>query len=145
MVLATQITSRIIDESRRALAQIEKKERRVLIRTGSFGRTTMRRNFRKRKKPSKPGQPPHVRQSGNRGLKLVRWALVGKQTVVIGPLKFNTSTRSSKPTPQLLEEGGTARIKTGSEGTATARFRPRPFRDKTFRPTRDFMLRILKD
>lgn len=73
------------------IARITRKERRVLGRSGAFGRRTIRNMIRRRKSISSPGNPPHAHVSGNTGLKLVLFGYsASRQSVAIGHLKFNT-------------------------------------------------------
>ena len=152
MTLLARATVKFIDESDRLHRRIAKKERRVLFRTGSFGRTVMRRTIPRRKKKSRAGQPPHAHAPGASGLKDVRYAVnVPAGTVVIGHPRYpsarrgKTTVRSNKPVPQLLNEGGSARLETVDEGSRRSlplNYRPRPFRDRAMRPTQDFMLNL---
>jgi hypothetical protein len=154
MTLIPRATIKFIDEQDRLHRRIARKERRVLFRTGSFGRTVMRRTIPRRKKKSLAGQPPHAHAPGGSGLKDVRFAVnLPAGTVVIGHPRYarasrgKTLVRSSKPVPQLLNEGGSARMETVDEGSRRSlplNYRPRPFRDRAMRPTQDFMLNLME-
>lgn len=155
-MITTTISTKVIVESQKVLNRIAAKERRVLIRTGSYGRGVERRIFRRRKKKSQPGNPPHAHAPGGGGLKAVLYAVNKSDlSVAIGPQKFPTrpgrpnkrgvrkTTRPlGKTVPQMLNEGGVARIEIDdpNKGTFTipANYRPRPFRDRVFGPTEKF-------
>lgn len=161
MTLRAGIIVQTIDESRRVLAAMDRKERRVLYRSGSYGRTVMRRTIPRRKKKSARGRPPHAHAPGRSGLKDVRYA-VGPGQVVIGHIQYfggtlhkdskgvRRSSTASKPVPQLLNEGGPARLRTDHPErgvTDTPVYvGERPFRDPAFGPTnRFFRERIRKE
>lgn len=78
---------------------------RVLSKFGAYVRTRARSSIRKRKKPSKPGQPP----SSHLGL-LKQFLFFGYDrataSVVIGPALINRGSGA----PETLEHGGTADV-----------------------------------
>jgi len=88
---------------------------------------------------SKPGEPP----KNQTGLlkKFIFFAYDrDSRSVVIGPTKLNK--RGS--VPELLEKGGTQVIKTG-QGTALARYAPRPYMQPAFDIGLDQVERLWKD
>lgn len=79
--------------------------KKVLYRIGGYGRVTMRRLFRKRKKPSAPGTPPNRHEWQLRDL--TEFEIDEDLTsVVVGPRIFRTSTHRAVPVPKILNEGG---------------------------------------
>lgn len=142
---------------------VDRYERKILTRTGAFGRTVMRRSIRKaRKKGHKPTPPfPRYKAHPNSGLRLIIFVYDSiKGSVTIGPLKFRTKTKSrwhnrtqtidlkGKSVPELLNEGGTATItrtyKSGRTYRDTANYRRFPFRDLAFDKTVKFMKDLIK-
>ncbi len=160
MAISPVITVKFFDESVKALNRIDKKTRRVMIRTGAFGRVVVRRMIKRRKKPSPPGHPPHAHAPGAQGMKDVRFAVNNRgDTVAIGHIKYDTVfapkffrgvttvQTSRKPVPQLLNEGGRAQLEVrGPRGTKNVplNYRPRPFRDKAFAVTANFLRGLLE-
>lgn len=95
--------------------QLESKERRALSRVGSFVRRRMRSKIRKRKRPSKPGQPPSAHTTGFASLRTILFAYDQKQhSVVVGPVLLNKRQSLVEPVdgtvPGTLEAGGSIRI-----------------------------------
>jgi len=109
---------------RRAVrGKVDRTTRRVLSRFGAFVRRTARQSIRKRKKPSRPGQPP----SSHTGL-LKKFIFFGyepqQRSVVIGPVQLTQKGRGEAPS--LLEHGGSATISYRGK-RKRARIRQRPF------------------
>ncbi len=105
----------------------DKATRRVLSKFGAFVRQTAKRSIRKRKKASRPGQPP----SSHIGL-LKRFIFFGfdtvRRSVVIGPVRLTQKGRGEAPS--ALEHGGFVlmrRSRRGRKKKTRARIRPRPF------------------
>lgn len=162
-IVTPQVVVRFIDESHRLQRRIQSKERRVLFRTGGYGRGVMRRLIRRRKKVSPPGRPPHAHKPGATGMKDVRYAVNAQAGIVtIGHPRYpvrasragnngvSSVVRSRKPVPQLLNEGGSARMeitdRTRGRTSVPLNYRPRPFREKALAITHGFMLdRISKE
>jgi len=86
---------------------VDRAKRRSLSRAGAFIRQRARTSIRKRKRQSRPGQPP----SSHTGL-LRRFILFGydrqRDSVVVGPVGFKRSRA-----PNVLEFGGRAVVETG--------------------------------
>jgi len=110
----------------------DKATRRVLSKFGAFVRQTAKRSIRKRKRASRPGQPP----SSHTGL-LKRFIFFGfdvaRRSVVIGPVRL---TQKTGDVPHVLEYGGTVRPlsrlsaaqrRARRPSSAATRRRPRPF------------------
>ena len=144
---------------------VTKQERRILSRTGSFGRTVMRRSIRKApKKRKKAPKPPFPRYhvGSNQGLRLILFQYEpNNRGVVIGPLKF-TSDRSKKfapygsfrdyspfPVPQVLNEGLTTtrivKYKSGRRVRKTLRYRKFDFADRALVTTAEKMAAITEE
>lgn len=109
------ITSRFASNRQRAVKQFNRDWFRGLFQVGGFTRRAMQRMVRRRKKPSKPGNPPHHHMPGSKdGLKDVLFAVDKREfAVYVGPRKFNQVSfdEDMKPqsgtVPRLLEQGGT--------------------------------------
>ena len=96
---------------------MDRRELRVLSRTGSFGRGSMRRLFRsggKKGKSAGPGQMPRYHTRGFVSLMdgVFFTADLNKGSVMIGPNKLRTKVRpyTARSGAQLLNEGGRAEI-----------------------------------
>ena len=89
---------------------VDRSKRRSLSRAGAFIRQRARTSIRKRKRQSRPGQPP----SSHTGL-LRRFILFGydrrSDSVVVGPVGFR---RSRAPT--VLEFGGRTTVESRRRG-----------------------------
>lgn len=85
-MISTRIKTLFFDR-KAVIDRVDKATRQVLSRFGAFVRQTARKSIRKRKKESKPGQPP----SSHSGL-LKRFIFFGfdpdTRSVVIGPEKL---------------------------------------------------------
>ncbi len=100
--------------------------RRVLSRFGAFVRSSARQSMRRRKAASPPGSPPSVHKGQ---IKKFLWFAYdpARRSVVIGPEALPGGKAIA---PEVLEYGGTERIKTGTtkrRKTVTARYAARPF------------------
>lgn len=142
---------------------LDKYERRVLSRTGAFGRRVMRNSIRKAPKNKQfKTSPPFPRYRGHRnsGLRLILFEYEpGGGSVVIGPLKFRSSRRrqwhnrveefntGSRTVPELLNESGSMRVmlqyRSGHVYSKTYRYRRFPFRDIAMEKTLDKMKEII--
>lgn len=136
---------------------ISRNEKRILSGTGAFGRKVMRRNIRKAPKKRRAGRSdvfPRYHEHPNTGLRLILFSYnPTSRSVVIGPQKFTTksinsksfkrgrrlTTTSTKPVPQLLNDGGTAvRVLTYRSGhlyRRTVKYRKFPFATFAMFPT----------
>lgn len=89
----------------------------VLSGLGAFVRQRARSSIRapgKRKQASKPGKPPK-NQTGLLRDNILFWYDHGNQGVTIGPIMLNRPSPrwvmgTNKPTPAVLEHGGTLRV-----------------------------------
>ena len=89
----------------------------VLGGLGAFVRQRAQSSIRTpgaRKKASSPGKPPY-NQTGVLRQSILFWYDAAGQTVTIGPVALNRSTPrwvvgESRPTPAVLEHGGTLRV-----------------------------------
>lgn len=151
--------AKYISDSDKVLRRIHKRERVILLRTGGYGRAVMRRSIKRRKSVSPINSAPHAHVSGNRGFKQVLFGINPLDlSVTIGHLPYPRRKRRTrggeerrlsalKPTPQLINEGGFARLMTKSEGgrrrLVNARYRPRPFREITFPVVNDFFRKLI--
>jgi hypothetical protein len=125
-MIGMKLDKRMFFDRKRVIDATDKATRRVLSKFGAFVRQTARRSIHRRKRPSRPGQPP----SSHVGL-LKRRIFFGydreKRSVVIGPAPINQ--RSPYPgttVPELLEEGG--RVRRREKGkTEVLHYKARPF------------------
>ncbi|MEX1016018.1 MAG: hypothetical protein WDZ31_04660, partial [Phycisphaeraceae bacterium] len=122
-----RIDKRMFFDRKRVIDATDRATRRVLSRFGAFVRQTARRSIRRRKRPSRPGQPP----SSHVGLLRDR-IFFGydreRQSVVIGPAPINQrSPYGTTTVPELLEEGGRVRRREPGGRTKTLNYRARPF------------------
>lgn len=104
---------------------MDRAKRRSLSRAGAFIRQRARTSIRKRKRQSRPGQPP----SSHTGL-LRRFILFGydrrSDSVVVGPVGFRRSRA-----PNVLEFGGRTTVESRRRGgrrqKRTVRIAARPY------------------
>lgn len=124
------------------VAALENKERIVLMRLGGYVRKIMQNSFRKKKKASSPGEPPHRHIGTLRALTEFGYDKQ-EQSVVIGPHRIDSPTIviGGGTVPQLLDQGGSA-IVYGGESVAT--FLPRPFTPPAFDKGREKLAELLK-
>lgn len=110
-------------DRKKVRSAVDRATRRVLSRFGAFVRRTAKSSIRKRKRVSRPGEPP----SSHVGL-LRRLILFGydrdKRSVVIGPMPLSSSTAE---VPPLLEYGGHAKRR-----GKRVRYAARPFMGPAF-------------
>jgi len=115
-------------DSKAVRSAVDRTTRRVLSRFGAFVRRTARSSIRKRKRTSRPGQPP----SSHTGL-LRRFIFFGyepaKRSVVIGPARLSRQGRGEAP--HLLEYGGSTKVEHRGKRRRTE-VRPRPFMQPAF-------------
>ncbi len=82
-----------------------------------FIRTRARQSIRRRKGPSKQGQPPHAHTMGP-SLKTILWDFdPASQSGIVGPVKLNGTPLSAKAqvtVPNAIEVGGLVTFKAGS-------------------------------
>ena len=134
-MIGMRVDKRMFFDRKRVVDATDRATRRVLSKFGAFVRQTAKRSIRRRKRPSRPGQPP----SSHVGL-LKRRIFFGydrdKQSVVIGPAPINASGGRSPygdtTVPELLEEGGRVRRRESGGQTKTLHYRPRPFMGPAF-------------
>ncbi|WP_145388720.1 hypothetical protein [Stieleria neptunia] len=106
----------------------------------------MRSKIRKRRRPSKPGQPPSAHTTGFASLRTILFAYDQQQhSVVVGPVLLNKRQSLIEPVdgtvPGTLEIGGTIRIPEESyDGSTwyaiTRRSRPSSRKKKRIRTAR---------
>lgn len=99
---------------------MDRATRRALMRAGGFIRGVAKRSIRKRRGPSKPGNPPHSHIGTLKRFILYAYD-PGSQTVVVGPKALG-----SAQAPQALEHGGSVRRKIHGH-VRVFRIRRRPF------------------
>ncbi len=103
---------------------VDKAKRAVLSKGGAFIRTTAKHSIRTRKGSAPPGKPPHSHKGTLRRLIFFGYDR-DSDSVVVGPVGFRSSTA-----PNVLEFGGTTKVKTRRRGrlvTKRARVETRPY------------------
>ena len=103
-------------DNAKVVSALDKKEFRVLSRTGSWTRGAMRRSIRKggkKGKPSTPGNPPKYWSRGMGSLKdgIFFVANLNAGGVIVGPNRLRTSVSPGgglASSAELLERGGSA-------------------------------------
>ena len=114
-------------DSRAVLSRTDRATRRVLSRFGAFVRQRARSSIRKRRRISRPGEPP----SSHVGL--VRRFLFfvfepSRSSVVIGPAQLN---RGDEDALDMLEHGGRTVRRVGGRRRRVT-YRARPFMGPAF-------------
>lgn len=127
--------------------RIDQQHERILFRLGAYAATTEARMFKRRKGSAPPGHPPYAHAPGKRGMKDVRYEVnKAAKSVTTGHTLYR-GHRSSKPFPQLMDEGGTVLVKnntfSGEQVTTVARYRPHPFQKRAMQTAVRQMRRIL--
>lgn len=109
---------------------MDRKARRVLSRFGAFVRRRSRSSIRKRRKTSRPGQPPSSHLGQLRNIFFVFEPR--RQSVVIGPARQNRIGDA----PEALEHGGASLVAAGGGDRRRRRrrvvIRARPFMGPAF-------------
>ena len=125
------VTRRMFFSTRAVMSKVDRSTRRVLSRFGAYVRTTARHSIRKRKRPSRPGEPP----SSHTGL-LKRFIFFGydrdRRSVVIGPERLGNKAGDA---PSALEYGGTSTVteeRRGKRKKRQTRIEARPFMGPAF-------------
>lgn len=119
LTLTINIKNMFFDR-RRIIDKVAKANRRNLSKAGAFIRRSAKSSIRKRKRISRPGEPPSSHEGSLRRLIYFGYE-PNRETVVIGPVRFGAGQA-----PALLERGGSTRLKRGNK-VRIARYRPRPF------------------
>ncbi len=128
-----------VDKSK-VFAALDRKQKRIIARTGGFTMQSMRRSMRYSRKVSLPGRPPNARRNNPLLREHTYFGIEpNANAVVVGPLHFNVKVRtfgltvSSKvPVPQLLNEGGLATLIDHKHKVTRAHYNPRPFTPPAF-------------
>ena len=106
----------------RITSKADAQTKKTLSRFGAFVRQSARQSIRKRKKSSRPGQPP----SSHTGI-LKQFIYFGydsyRRSVVIGPV---VTSRKSSGIPEVLEYGGKVTITSGKAKGKTTTIEARP-------------------
>ncbi len=123
--------------------RIDRKDKRVLGRTGAYGRQVMRRGQRRKKGASSDGGYPNAHAGQLRDLVFFNVDLAAG-SVSIGPLKFEGAEKNLpagvETIPQLINQGGTVRKEVGREGSKRIEalvYKPRPFVELSTQTTAD--------
>lgn len=116
-------------DAKRVKRAVDSATRRVLSKFGAYVRTAARSSIRKRKRISRPGEPP----SSHTGL-LKKFIFFGYEPgrggVVIGPARLDAKIGDA---PAALEHGGRSQVTVGGrrkktkKGVKTVTIRARPY------------------
>jgi hypothetical protein len=93
-------------------AKVGATARKVFSRFGAFVMRRDRSSIRKRKKPSRPGQPPSSHLGLIKRFIFFAWDFL-RETVVIGTVKLGGKPGDA---PHALEKGGEALVARGGKG-----------------------------
>ena len=109
---------------------IGRAERRVLSRQGAYLRGAAKRQPRRRKRSSRPGETPtHWSSDRYASLKNIWFTYEpSKRMVVVGPVRVGTRVN----VPQLMEHGGTVTFR-----GKRVRIRPRKYMRAAYEASRD--------
>ena len=156
-------------DRRSVLDRMDKKEQKVLGRTGAYGRGAVRKSIRKApKKKAITSGPPRYHVRGRESLKDRIFFGYDKTTgsVVVGPEKFNAKGGGGRGSiayrlvgastvPELLEKGGTRIVIGRGRGRNAKRikpirqtYKPRPFvgpSTPAFLATADKMAELMRE
>jgi len=117
-------------ERQKVQSAVNRAERRVLSKFGSFVRQDSKQRIRRRKRSSSPGESPTNRT----GLLKRHIDFVFSpetRSVVIGPVLLNRSTGA----PATIEHGGETVIETKRRQSVRVEIEARPFMGPAFQPT----------
>lgn len=103
-------------------AAVSRGRRRALSRSGGLVRRIARNSMRKRRRASRPGEPPSVRSGELRRLLFFSYEPAA-ETVIVGPAAFARRTGA----PKALEFGGRQPRPRYWRGSGPVRIAPRPF------------------
>lgn len=129
---------------------VDAASRKAISKSLAYVRTAARSKLRRRKRASRPGEPPSVHSTDPSATlkRILFYYDPGTKSGVVGPVRVNSRTRGSRPLPGLMEMGGTLVKQRGEYlvNTRSKRARPR----KLSRPVsvrieaRPFMLPALQ-
>jgi hypothetical protein len=161
------MATNIIVYTQKILAAIARKEKRVLFKSGAYGRRVMRSGMRpggKKRKSSAPGQYPRYHQGSNRALRHVLFEVnLRDGTVVIGPPigwtkqilgagdsdVISRTQFTGKTVPQLVNDGGrsvvTTLFESGVSQSLSVNHDARPFVALSMPQTTAFFKHQMKD
>jgi len=126
------VTTRMFFDQQKVKRAVDAATRKVFGHFGGFVRKVARQSIRKRKRISRPGEPP----SSHAGL-LKRFIFFGydrdRRSVVIGPMGLNQKAGDA---PAALEYGGKSRVVVGLRRSRrvdrVVSIRPRPYMGPAF-------------
>lgn len=103
-------------DRQKVLVAVSKENAKKLSKAGAFIRQRAKTKLRRRKNAAAAGQPPSVHSRDRRAnLKFILFGLNADwESVVIGPVGLQTKRlrdASAQTVPELMEFGGTARVK----------------------------------
>lgn len=106
------VTKQMFFDRKAVMGAVDRTTRKVLSRFGAFVRTSARHSIRKRKRVSKPGEPPSSHTGLLRNFIYFGYDR-GRRSVVIGPERLNQKVGDA---PHALEYGGTSTVVEGLRG-----------------------------
>lgn len=107
-VEATIPKTKIFFDRTPVIAALLKKERRALSRSGAYVAQVARTSIYKKRRPSKPGDPPHS-HSGKLRQMIASGVDSNRVCAVAGALRRSDVTNAGN-TPRVLEHGGRTKI-----------------------------------
>jgi phage gpG-like protein len=122
------VTKEMFFDRKAVARRVDRAARRVFSRFGAYVRTTAKHSIRKRKRVSRPGEPP----SSHTGL-LRRFIFFGydrdRRSVVIGPMPL---TGRIGDAPHALEYGGPSAVRGRRGRKRRVRIAARPYMRPAF-------------
>lgn len=97
----------------RVMAATDRAARRVMNKWGGGVKIRMRRSIRRRKRASRPGEPPSAHAPGGSGLKYIRYSYNARRRSVLVGVVRNDSPRlygQRQTVPELHELGGVVSV-----------------------------------
>lgn len=113
MSLVTLDIQKAFFDRRKIENQVDRAAKGALSKAGASVRREQRGLIKRRKSRSKPGNPPHAHRKGLYSPKTILFGYDRRsQSVVVGMVKLaKSSVKGATPYPELMEKGGTARIR----------------------------------
>lgn len=105
----------------RVINRVTRERRKALSRIGAYTMKVARSSMRRSKKSSLPGKPPRAHSGELKRLIYFNYD-PQRDSVVIGPVGFKNSN-----VPEVLEYGGTARVKGRGGEKSRVRIQARPY------------------
>lgn len=122
-MVSPKIRTDLFFDRQRVITAMDRAEKRALSKAGAFVRKAAQSSLRRRKKSSRPGQPPSRHAATNQSLRFILFNYEpNNHGVVVGPVRFT----GSEDTPNVMEYGGTV-VRRSKSGSKVQRYPARPF------------------